>query len=117
MVFGRSDRRWSKCACVRPNRRSRGDMHVKTTPNATDFHRLPPREARAVERHFTVSEVADLWNLSHDAVRRIFRHEPGVLVIGDPNPSGKRGYVTLRIPHSILERVHRHFSSAVKLQK
>jgi hypothetical protein len=61
----------------------------------------------AVERHFTVAEVAALWNLSQDVVRDIFRHEEGVLAIGTVNPRGIRGYVTLRIPESVLERVHR----------
>src|SRR5215469_13430737 len=34
------------------------------------------------------------------------KHEPGVLVIGDPNPRYKRHYRTLRIPQSVLQRVH-----------
>jgi hypothetical protein len=47
-----------------------------------------------------------MWNLSVDAVRKRFRNEPGVLMLGDANPRGKRRYVTLRIPASVLERVH-----------
>jgi hypothetical protein len=62
------------------------------------------------ERHYSVSEVARLWSLSRDSVRRIFRREPGVLVIGDR-------YVTLRIPESVLERVHRRLTNANDLQK
>ena len=33
----------------------------------------------ALERHFTVSAVAELWGLSQTKVREIFRDEPGVL--------------------------------------
>ena len=57
------------------------------------------------ERHFSVTDVATLWSLSRDSVRRIFRQEPGVMVIGER-------YVTLRIPESVLERVHRRLSNA-----
>jgi hypothetical protein len=35
------------------------------------------------ERHDTVAEVAAMWNLSKDAIRRLFQHEPGVLVLGN----------------------------------
>jgi hypothetical protein len=34
-----------------------------------------------------------------------------VLVIGDRTPRHKRRYLTLRIPQSVLERVHRRLSS------
>lgn len=61
----------------------------------------------ALERHFSVAEVAALWSLSNDAVRDIFRHEDGVLAIGTIRTRGKRQYLTLRIPASVLERVHR----------
>ncbi len=62
------------------------------------------------ERHYAVIEVAQLWNLSPDKVREIFEHEPGVLVIGDRNPRHKRRYLTLRIPESVVARVHTHLS-------
>ena len=62
------------------------------------------------ERHYNVTDVAKLWGLSRDSVRRIFRREPGVMAIGDR-------YVTLRIPESVLERVHRRLSNADNGQK
>jgi hypothetical protein len=62
------------------------------------------------ERHYAVIEVAKMWNLSADKVRDIFEHEPGVLIIGDPNPRYKRRYRTLRIPHSVVTRVHARLS-------
>jgi hypothetical protein len=63
------------------------------------------------ERHYAVAEVAKIWNLSVDKVRELFENEPGVLVIGERNPRHKRRYVTLRIPQTVLERVHRRLSS------
>ncbi len=64
-----------------------------------------------VERHYAVIEVAELWNLSPDKVREIFEHEPGVLVIGDRNPRHKRRYLTLRIPQTVLRRVHNRLAA------
>ena len=62
------------------------------------------------ERHYTVAEIAEAWNLSVDKTREIFEREPGVLVIGDSNPRGKRRYRTLRIPQSVMDRVYMRLS-------
>lgn len=62
-------------------------------------------------RHFSPKEIADLWGLSVDCIRKIFENEPGVLVIGNSEPRRfKRSYTTLRIPQAIVERVHRRLS-------
>ena len=67
--------------------------------------------APSFERHYRPEELADLWNLSPDAVRRLFENEPGVLVYeGNGLRYGKRRYRTLRIPVSVAERVHRRLS-------
>jgi hypothetical protein len=63
------------------------------------------------ERHYAVIEVAEMWHLSPDKVRGIFEHEPGVLVLGDRNPRHKRRYLTLRIPHAVLLRVHHRLAA------
>ena len=63
------------------------------------------------ERHYAVAEIAELWNLSPDKVRELFQNEPGVLVIGERSPRHKRRYVTLRIPQTVVERVHSRLSS------
>lgn len=59
------------------------------------------------ERMFTPRELADLWRLSEQSIRRLFQDRPGVMKIGDSNPRGKRGYVTLRIPAAVAEQVFR----------
>jgi hypothetical protein len=59
------------------------------------------------ERHYAVGEIAELWNLSSDAVRKLFQDEPGVLVLGSQGTSHRRRYSTLRVPESVLKRVHR----------
>lgn len=69
------------------------------------------RQAAFQERHYAVSEIAEIWNLSRDVVRKIFEGEPGVLVMGGDRTRSKRGYRTLRIPESVMERVHRKLSN------
>jgi transcriptional regulator GlxA family with amidase domain len=58
------------------------------------------------ERHYSVDDLAALWGMSDDFVRRLFLHEPGVVVFFKCRP-GKRTYRILRIPASVAERVHR----------
>ena len=54
---------------------------------------------------YTPAELAALWQLSENSIRRLFQDEPGVFIMGDANPRGRRGYCTLRIPAAVVERV------------
>jgi hypothetical protein len=70
-----------------------------------------PVDSVANERHYSVEEVGKMWTLGNDTVRRMFRNIPGVLVLRvDNHRIGKRRYETLRIPQSVLERVHAQYS-------
>ena len=40
-----------------------------------------PELPRFAVRHYTVPEIASLWSLSDDAVRKIFEKEPGVSIL------------------------------------
>ena len=71
-----------------------------------------PATSAFAERHYTVAEVAAMWNLSKDAIRRLFQNEPGVLVLANRTRGSKRRYVTLRVPEFVIERVHRRCSLA-----
>lgn len=53
--------------------------------------------------------VKSRWGVSDDFVRRLFLHEPGVVVFHHQRP-GKRVYRTLRIPESVAVRVHRRMT-------
>lgn len=70
-----------------------------------------PAVSISTERHYTPAEVAALWGISVDEARKVFRDEPGVLVIGSDSSVHKRRYTTLRIPESVLQRVHRRLSN------
>ncbi len=59
------------------------------------------------ERHYTVDEIAEMWRLSRDSIRRMFLSEDGVLKICRSGNRFKRTCVTMRIPESVLNRVYR----------
>jgi len=59
----------------------------------------------AFDHIYTPRELAELWQLSENSIRRLFVDEPGVFVLGESNPRRKRGYTTLRIPESVAARV------------
>jgi hypothetical protein len=87
--------------------RSWSERSTKTKPA---FRR--DRESLAkptFERHYTIEELAEIWGMSVDFVRRLFLREPGVLVFWQQQP-GRRVYRTLRIPESVAERVHRRMT-------
>jgi MarR-like DNA-binding transcriptional regulator SgrR of sgrS sRNA len=60
-----------------------------------------------LERHYSVGEIAEIWGLSEKIIRRMFEDEEGVLKWGSTETRRKRGYITLRIPESVMLRVHR----------
>jgi len=64
------------------------------------------------EPHYTVSDIAKRWNLSTDTVRRLFRHEEGVVLIPSRNPRRalRANYNTMLIPESVAKRVHAKYS-------
>jgi len=78
------------------------------------------------ERHYTTKEVAELWNVSMETVRRYFRDEPGVLILGTRNGTGRKPTKTgrqrnptehLRIPESVLARFHEQRSAGWSFRK
>ncbi len=62
------------------------------------------------ERHYTVFEIAEIWELSYATIRRLFENEPGVLIIGSDETRWSRRRQTLRIPESVMIRVHHKLS-------
>jgi hypothetical protein len=52
----------------------------------------------------TVAEIAERLRLDTDTVRRLFRNEPGIVIICSPVPR-RRTYRTLRIPPAVVLRV------------
>ena len=66
------------------------------------------------ERHFTAKEVAEEWSLSQDTIYRLFKNEPGVLMIVGERKKYRRTRRTLRIPESVKNRVYRRLQNVAR---
>lgn len=82
--------------------------HVVSAPNLLPDHSVD----LANERHYSIIEISKLWGLSEKTVRKIFEGEPGVIHWGSGETLHKRAYRTLRVPETVLHRVHRKLRKA-----
>jgi AraC-like DNA-binding protein len=69
-----------------------------------------PLRVLVAEHSYSVKELAYLWNLSEETIRRLFEEEPGVLAFTDVQRrrkvnSRRKPYTTLRIPGHVAFRV------------
>ncbi len=68
----------------------------------------------ALEKHYSVKQVAAMWGLSDKTVRNIFRDMPGVLKISAPRLLARERkhdpHVRLSIPESLVLRAHECWS-------
>jgi hypothetical protein len=88
-------------------KRTEDQDSLNVSPGMSDLLRASrAAEHPALEKHYSIDEVAALWRLSRQTVRRVFDGEAGVLRYGRGDSSRRRGYQTLRIPESVLVRVH-----------
>lgn len=74
-------------------------------------HTQTPADSRLFERHFSPAELAELWSLSEDTIRRMFENESGVLIFENPSRNPARRRRTLRIPQFVAERVYSRLST------
>jgi len=61
---------------------------------------------------YTVKELAYLWNMSDESIRRIFEEEPGVMIFKIQR-TGRRVYRNIRIPGKVALRVQNRMTVAV----
>jgi hypothetical protein len=68
---------------------------------------ITPRSTNpALERHYSVAEIAKLWNMSRQTLTKYFADEPGVVKHENAPSKTRRAYCVLRIPESVVIRVH-----------
>jgi hypothetical protein len=85
----------------------RAPNHLEPSLPGNAWEDKPESSDLTIERHYSIQELANLWNLSEKTVRRLFENEPGVIEIGNGEARFRRAYVTRRIPESVVQRVHR----------
>ena len=60
----------------------------------------------ALEQHYSPQQVAEMWGVHPNTIRRLFRGQPGVIEFGSEETRYKRRRKTMRIPESIVTRIH-----------
>lgn len=92
----------------------RSNKHHAAAPGrGKDFSYVGKRYTNLVtsERYFSPSELAEIWGVSVQTIRDLFREEEGVLKFGSNGTRTKRARKTLRIPESVADRVHARLSA------
>src|SRR5580698_9334049 len=70
-----------------------------------------------VERHYTITELCDLLQMSFSTVRLLIKDEPGVLKFQTSKRcAAKRARTMYRIPESVLQRIIRRCSNPERYQ-
>jgi len=63
------------------------------------------------EKPWTVAEAADFFRVSVSQARRMFQEEAGIIEMGkSERRDGKRDYVTILIPKSVVRRVYQRLT-------
>jgi hypothetical protein len=60
-------------------------------------------ENTAFERHYRISELAELWQLGRETVRKLVCYEPGVIKI---RLGRKKAHTSYSVPESVARRIH-----------
>ena len=64
----------------------------------------------AVEAHFSVKQLAELWGFSQRTIRRLIEDEPELVTIRRDSRN-KRTYRRVQVPASVAERIHRKLTA------
>jgi hypothetical protein len=89
---------------------ARLEKFVKRTTRTEPTQQAAPG-AGVAPAFYTPAELAKVWGLSVDSIRKMFDAEPGVLKLGEQSKKRRRRYVTLRIPVEVAARVHKRLGS------
>jgi hypothetical protein len=57
----------------------------------------------AFERHYRISELAELWNLGRETLRMLVKDEDGVIKV---RLGGRKAHTIYSVPESVAKRIH-----------
>jgi hypothetical protein len=76
-------------------------QNASKTAFALDVQYLS-RDVSFAEKHYRVGELAGLWGLGRETVRKIVKEEPGVIKI---KQGRKKVHTTYSVPESVARRI------------
>jgi hypothetical protein len=62
-----------------------------------------PIDSTTFERHYRVGELAKLWSLGRETVRKLVKDDPGVIKI---RMGRKKAHTVYSVPESAAQRIH-----------
>lgn len=62
-----------------------------------------PSDSCFAEKHYRVSDLAELWGLGRETVRKLIKDEPGIIKI---RQGRKKANTTYSVPESTARRIH-----------
>ena len=62
-----------------------------------------PIDSTTFERHYRVGELAKLWSLGRETVRKLVKDDPGVIKI---RMGPKKSHTVYSVPESAAKRIH-----------
>jgi hypothetical protein len=64
---------------------------------------------RFSEKHFRIGELAEIWGLGRETIRKLVKDEPGVILI---RQGRKKAHTTYSVPESVARRIHTRLTRA-----
>lgn len=61
-----------------------------------------------IEKHYRIAELAEIWGIGRETVRKIVKDEPGVIQI---RQGRKKAHTTYSVPESVARRIHSRMSN------
>ncbi len=70
-------------------------------------------ENTTFEKHYRVGELAELWSLGRETVRKLVKDDPGVIRI---RQGRKKAHTTYSVPESAARRIHTRLLNLAQLR-
>lgn len=87
---------------------NRATIEVKANLPAPSDHK--PLARSAFEKHYRIGELARIWGLGRETVRKLVKDEPGVIKI---RLGRKKAHAIYSVPESAAERIYTRLVNAL----
>jgi hypothetical protein len=77
-------------------------QNVNQSAPALEQRYMHPYDSFA-EKHYRVSDLAKLWGLGRETVRKLVKDDPGVIKV---RQGRKKAHTTYSVPESAAKRIH-----------
>ena len=74
----------------------------------------PLAENTTFEKHYRISDLARLWGLGRETVRKLIKDDPGVIKI---RMGRKKAHTIYSVPESAAHRIHTRLLNAAQLRQ